>query len=86
MVVVCLSQVLVRKAGFGQKEIKLALEVLDEQPEGEIFLIPARLEECDVPERLSSQQYVDLFAENGYDKLLRALRARASSLGLNPGV
>lgn len=85
VVVICLSRILVRKAGFGQKEIKLALDVLDEQPEGEIFLIPARLEECDVPERLSSQQFVDLFAKNGYSKLLRALGVRASSLGLNPG-
>lgn len=85
VVLVCLSRTFVQKAGFGQKEIKLALDVLDEQPEGEIFLIPARLEECDVPERLSSQQYVDLFADNGYEKLLRALRVRASSLGLSLG-
>ncbi len=81
-VVVFLSRASVRKKGFGQKEIRLALDVLDEQPEDAIFLIPARLEECDVPDRLSSQQYVDLFASDGYDRLQRALRVRARELGL----
>lgn len=81
-VIVFLSRQSMRKAGFGQKEIKLALDVLDEQPEDEIFLIPARLEDCDVPDRLRAQQYVDLFAPGGYDLLKRSLLARAQSLGL----
>ena len=53
VVVVCLSRAAVTKIGFVQKEIRLALDVADEQPEGSIFLIPARLEECPVPPRLS---------------------------------
>jgi DNA helicase II / ATP-dependent DNA helicase PcrA len=36
-----------------------------EQPEGEIFVIPARLEECDVPPSLQRYHWVDLFDENG---------------------
>lgn len=81
-VVVFLSRFSIRKAGFGQKEISLVLNILDEQPEGAIFLIPARLETCDVPDRLSSQQYVDLFATEGYGVLKRALLTRARQLGL----
>ncbi len=80
-VVVFLSQFSMRKAGFGQKEIRLALDVLDEQPEGAIFLIPARLEPCAVPDRLRRLQTVDLFATDGYDRLKRALLARARNLG-----
>lgn len=82
VVIVFLSQFSAQKKGFGQKEIRLALDVLDEQPEDAIFLIPARLEKCDVPDRLSRQQYVDLFATDGYDRLKRALLARAQDLGL----
>jgi len=81
-VIICLSSRAITKAGYVQKEIKYALDVADEQPEGAIFLIPLRLEECDVPERLRRPHWVDFFQERGYERLLRALRARAESLGL----
>ena len=80
VVIVCLSCGSVTKAGYVQKEIKFALDVADEQPEGAIFLIPARLEECQVPDRLSRWQWVNLFEERGYERLMRALRARATGL------
>jgi formylglycine-generating enzyme required for sulfatase activity len=81
-VIICLSRRAVTKAGYVHKEIKYALDVADEQPEGAIFLIPLRLEECEVPERLRRWQWVDLFQGEGYERLLRALRARAESLGV----
>jgi formylglycine-generating enzyme required for sulfatase activity len=81
-VVICLSQMAVTKAGYVQKEIRYALDVADEQPEGAIFLIPLCLEECEVPQRLRRWQRVDLFQDPGYERLFRALRARAKSLGL----
>jgi hypothetical protein len=52
IVLVCLSKTSITKAGYVQREIRYALDVADEQPDGTIFLIPVRLEECDVPERL----------------------------------
>jgi hypothetical protein len=78
-VIVCLSHNSV-KAGYIQKEIKFALDVADEQPEDTIFIIPLKLEECDVPERLSRWQWVNYFNASGYSRLLRALHARAESL------
>jgi len=81
-VIICLSSRAITKAGYVQKEIKDALDVADEQPEGAIFLIPLRLEECEAPERLRRWQWVDLFRETGYERLLRALRARAEHLRL----
>ncbi|MEP7199466.1 MAG: SUMF1/EgtB/PvdO family nonheme iron enzyme, partial [Chloroflexota bacterium] len=83
VVIVCLSRGFVIKAGYGQKEIKLALDVADDQPEGAIFVIPLKLEECDVPDRLSRWQWGRLSEPNGYDQLLRALRARANALGIS---
>ena len=82
VIIICLSSRAVTKAGYFQKEIKYALDVADKQPEGAIFLIPLRLEECEVPERLRRWQWVDLFGETGYERSLHALRARAESLGL----
>lgn len=72
---VFLSTHAVTKRGYLQKEIRRALAVADEMPEGAIFLIPVRLEECDVPERLSHLHWVDLFRPEGYPRLLRAVRA-----------
>jgi ActR/RegA family two-component response regulator len=78
---VCLSRSSVNKEGYVQKEIKMALDAAEGKPEGAIFLIPARLEECPVPERLRRWQYVDLFEGRGDAKLQYALRARANALG-----
>lgn len=80
VVIVCLSKKSVTKSGFVQAEIKYALDIADEQPEGTIFIIPLRLEECKVPDRLSQWQWVDYYKENGRDQLQRALRTRAATL------
>lgn len=80
VVIVCLSQASITKTGYVQEEIKLALDAADQQPEGTIFLIPLKLEECDIPTRLRRWQWVNFFEEKGYDKLMRALRARAEQL------
>jgi len=81
VVVICLSNKSITKEGYIQKEIKFALDSADEKPEGTIFLIPARLEECAVPEQLGRWQWVDLFEENGFVRLLRSLKLRADRIG-----
>jgi hypothetical protein len=68
------------KAGFIQKEIRYALDVADEQPEGTSFLIPLRFEECEVPDRLRRWHWVNFYEGSGYDRLSRALQARASTI------
>lgn len=81
VVVVCLSKGSTTKEGYVQKEIKVALDVAQEKPEGTIFIIPARLEEdVNVPERLSQWHWVNLFQDSGYDKLIFALNTRANAL------
>lgn len=82
IVLVCLSTQSVNKEGFVQKEIKIALDAADEKPEGTIFIIPARLENCNVPERISQFHWVDLFADNGYEWLMKALQLRANTIGV----
>jgi hypothetical protein len=76
-VVVCLSKGF-NKAGYRQKEVRLALDTAMEKLDGEIFIIPARLEECGIPDNLSKWHMVDLFGEGGRKKLTDALRARAT--------
>jgi hypothetical protein len=80
VVVVCLSKQF-NQAGFRQKEVRIALDTAMEKPEGDIFIIPARLEECETLESLSKWQWVDLFEADGLQRLIRALRARADRIG-----
>jgi TIR domain len=79
MVIVLLSNDSTTKSGYVQKEVRYVLDIAEEQPEGAIFLIPARLEECRVPERLSALHYVDIWKPGGYKRLLAALRKAQAS-------
>jgi len=72
-VLVCLSRSSVEKVGYLQKELRRVLDVAEYQPEGRIFVIPVRLEDCAVPARLNRWQYADLFVENGYELLRQSL-------------
>lgn len=81
-VIVCLSCTSVTKEGYLQKEIRQALEMAAEKPEGTIFLIPARLDDCEVPANLRQWHRVDLFKQGEYERLVGALRARAIGLGI----
>lgn len=72
-VVVCLSADSLAKTGYVQRELRFALDVADEQPEGKIFIIPVRLEDCEIPERLGRWHCIDLFRRDGPARLLKTL-------------
>jgi hypothetical protein len=74
MVVACLSKEFNRQGGFRHEELRIALEKANSLPDGTTFLIPARLEPCDLPEALRRWQCVDLFEADGYKKLTSTLK------------
>ncbi|RLD03123.1 MAG: hypothetical protein DRI32_07820 [Chloroflexi bacterium] len=80
VVIVCLSKHS-NKRGYAQKEIRMALDEARMMPEGEIFIIPARLEECKNLESLRKWHWVNLFENGGYEKLMRSLHLRANTVG-----
>lgn len=82
VVVVCLSNSF-NQSGYRQKEVSLALDTAMKQTPDDIFIIPARLEECDVINQLEKWQWVDLFEPDGYERLMLALRVRAEDVGVN---
>lgn len=83
VVLVFLSQGSVTKEGYLQKEIRQVLDVADEKPEGTIFVIPVRLEDCPLPSRLRRWQYVDLLNERSSQRIMRSLELRARQLGID---
>ena len=73
VVIACLSKQFNQQGGFRHEELRIALEKAATLLEGETFLIPVRLEMCDLAESLRRWQCVDLFEANGYKKLIRVL-------------
>ena len=77
----------VNRRGFVNKEIVEALEILDTFPEADVYLIPARLDECQPSHtKLRSLNWVDMFPDwqAGIAKILNAIKAgvpRSRSLG-----
>jgi hypothetical protein len=79
-IIIFLSKNSVDKEGYVQREIKFALDRALEMPAGRIFLIPARLEDCELPYGLEKYQWVNLYEEGGYEKLIKALKTRGNQL------
>jgi len=73
MVIICLSRNFNKQQGYRHKELKIALEKAKSILEDTVFVIPVRLEKCDMPESLSHLHRVDLFKTGGYKKLISAL-------------
>ena len=84
VIIACLSQESVAKEGYVQREFKRALSYAEEKPEGTIYVIPLRLDDCTPPRKLSKYQWVDYFESNAQEKLLKSLYLRAKNLQILP--
>jgi hypothetical protein len=72
--ILCLTRNSVDRRGIMQKEIRAAFEKKEEMLDDDIYLISVRMEDCEVKdEKLRKFQWVDLFRNDGHDKLLFAL-------------
>jgi len=79
VIIVCLSRVFNKQHGYRHEELKIALEKALVLNNDDIFIIPARLEECEMPESLHHLHRVDLFEDDGYKKLIRTLKKYVST-------
>ena len=71
-----LSSSMLSKKGYVHKEIRTALDVLDEYPDSEVYIIPVRLDNCEVNDhKFSKLNYIDLFPsiEPGLERILEFL-------------
>ncbi len=74
-ILLCFSNISVKKEGYIQREYKRAKSLQEEKPEGTIYTIPVRLDDCEVPFSFREWQWVDY--PDGYDQLRQALQVRA---------
>ena len=79
----------VTKRSCLRREFREALEKRQEMLDSDIYLTPVRLEEGEIPEELREHQGVDLFAEDGWTRLVEALQVgmerRGEGLPAAPG-
>lgn len=84
VVVVCISSRSVEKEGYIQSQLRTVLNVAEEKPEGAIFVIPLKLDNCETPRRLKIWQWVDYFPSSqldwAYQRLLESFKQRAKTL------
>ena len=74
-IIIFFSKFSVSKRGYVQREFKLALDTLEEIPGDQIFIIPVRLNECDIPEDFRHIHYVDLYESGGLDLVMKVLHS-----------
>jgi hypothetical protein len=74
--VACLSKNTVEAGEVLLFEHESALEIQRDRLEGEIYVIPLRLEPCEIPERFRHLQCLDLFSRAGSASLVRALGSK----------
>jgi hypothetical protein len=72
-VILCLSTKWVGGKGYIQKEFKLALELLREFPAEAIFIVPIRLDDCEIPRALRSHHCIDVWDEASFAKVKQHL-------------
>jgi hypothetical protein len=83
IVIIFLSNTSINKDGFIQKELRLAKDIALEKTEGSIFLIPLRLDDCEVPRSLQLYQWANYFGdekEQTYRNLLESLKLRLEDI------
>lgn len=76
-VIAFISSSAVKKTGYIQKELRLVYDAQMYIPDGELFTIPLRLEDCELPRRFTHWHWGDYFGEEQertYQSLLKSLR------------
>ncbi len=72
--IACISRSSLTKRGMFQKELKLGLDIWNQMLDKDIYLLPVRLEPCDVHESLCKFQWVNLYEDDGWQRLIGGLR------------
>ena len=85
--IACFSSASVRKRGGFQEELREALNCALAMPLEEIYLLPVRIEPCQIPEEIRREvQYVDLFPsfQRGLEKVVETIRRQESARRRDP--
>ncbi|MFG6105368.1 SUMF1/EgtB/PvdO family nonheme iron enzyme [Leptothoe sp. EHU-05/26/07-4] len=79
--IACLSQQSIHKRGYVQREFRMALQEMANKPAGQIYFIPLRLDDCQIPELRQEDygisfidyQWLNFFEPDGFEQLVRVI-------------
>lgn len=79
-IILLLSSISADKRGYVQKEFKKAANYCEEKLESDIYLIPVKLDACDVPSSLSKFQWVEYSSTDSMERILQSLKLQRSKM------
>ncbi|MBF2092015.1 toll/interleukin-1 receptor domain-containing protein, partial [Flavobacterium psychrophilum] len=79
-IIALLSSNSVQKRGYVQREFKLALDYYEEKLEDDIYLIPLKINNCEIPLALSKFQWTDFNENDSFQKILQSLNLQREKL------
>ena len=79
-IIVLLSSNSVQKRGYVQREFKLALDYYEEKLDDDIYLIPLKINNCEIPSKLSKFQWTDYNENDSFQKVLQSLNLQREKL------
>ncbi|MGE0812676.1 MAG: ROK family protein [Vicinamibacterales bacterium] len=82
--VACLSQRSIENRGYVHTELRHALEVLKSTPSDDVYLIPVRLDDCEIPFELRHLNWVDYFQDGQPARLVESIEARVRGVAKLP--
>ena len=83
--VFCLSSNSVKKRGYVQREIRIACDLWQEKLDDDIYILPIRFDDCELPDALRRFQWVDLrppYKGIGWKRILAAIEEGAKRRGI----
>lgn len=81
-VILLISNTSIAKRGYVQREYKLALKYFEEKLEDDIYLLPLKLDNCDVPFGFEKFQWLELSEDFGFYKVLDSFNYQRKKLEL----
>lgn len=72
-IILLLSSISVSKRGYVQREFRLALDYCEEKLDSDIYIIPVKIDLCDVPEKLAKFQYIEFCTPTALEDIINAL-------------
>ena len=87
--IACFSKTSVEKHGYIQREFRQALMELAQKPADALYLIPLRLDDCEIPDlrqdeygiNLKDFQWLDYFEPDSFDRLMQTIQAAGIEAG-----
>ena len=72
-IILVFSKISVSKRGYVQKEFSDALRYCEEKLDSDIFIIPCKIDDCEIPKKFQKYQWVELNEPDSFKEILEAL-------------